>query len=163
LYAQVAGSSILEILKLKKNYSNLLAQKIKNIQKIIISMDKENADKFMISASNYIANINKALKSIKSDIIADYIQKELIGITIIINKVGSSSDIQVIENFVKNMENINFEDIELLRLPQSKSYLKIIDFPYFIENSNIHILLNFVETIIKSNYVFNNLLLVSKL
>jgi len=163
LYAQVAGSSILEILKLKKNYSNLLAQKIKNIQKIIISMDKENADKFMISASNYIANINKALKSIKSDIIADYIQKELIGITIIINKVGSSSNIQVIENFVKNMENINFEDIELLRLPQSKSYLKIIDFPYFIENSNIPILLNFVETIIKSNYVFNNLLLVSKL
>ena len=28
LYAQVAGSSILEIVKLKKNYSKLLAQKI---------------------------------------------------------------------------------------------------------------------------------------
>ena len=36
-YAQVAGSSILEILKLKENYPNLLAKKIENIQKIIVT------------------------------------------------------------------------------------------------------------------------------
>ena len=70
------------------------------------------------------------------------------------------SDIQVIENFVKNMENINFKDIELLRLLQSKFYLKIIGISYLIENSNVLILSDFVETIIKSNYVFNNLSLV---
>jgi len=35
LYAQAAGLSVLEILQLKKNYSNLLAKKIENIQKII--------------------------------------------------------------------------------------------------------------------------------
>ena len=61
------------------------------------------------------------------------------------------------------MENINSEDIELPKLLQSKSYLKIIDIPYLIENSNIPILSDFVEMIIKSNHVFNNLLLVSKL
>ena len=164
----------------------MLAKKIKNIQKIInnsgkskphikmttkdpshkqiiIFMDKENADKFMISASNYVANINRAFKSIKSDIMADYIQKKSIGVTIVINKIASSSDIQIIENFVKNVENINSEDIELPKLLQSKSYLKIIDIPYLIENSSTPILSNFVEMIIKSNHVFNNLLLVSKL
>jgi len=73
------------------------------------------------------------------------------------------SDIQVIENFIKNVENINSEDIESPRLPQSKSYLKITGIPYLIENSNISILPDFVETIIKSNYVFNNLSLASKL
>ena len=126
-------------------------------------MDKENANKFMISASNYVTNINRAFKSIKSDIMADYIQKKSIGVTIVINKIASSSDIQIIENFVKNVENINSEDIELPKLLQSKSYLKIIDIPYLIENSSTPILSNFVEMIIKSNHVFNNLLLVSKL
>ena len=60
------------------------------------------------------------------------------------------------------MENINFKDIELPRLSQSKFYLKIIGIPYLIENSNVSILLDYVEMIIKSNHVFNNLLLVSK-
>ena len=35
---------------------------------------------------------------------ADYIQKEPIDITIVTNKIALSSNIQVIENFVKNVE-----------------------------------------------------------
>jgi len=92
----VAGSNVLEIIKLKKNYPNLLTKKIKSIQKIIndsckskphikmttrdisckqiiVSMNKENTNKFMASSSDYIANINRALKNIKSDIMADYV------------------------------------------------------------------------------------------
>ena len=61
------------------------------------------------------------------------------------------------------MKNINSENIELPRLLQSKSYLKIIGISYLIENSNISILSDFAEMIIKSNHVFNNLSLVSKL
>ena len=71
-------------------------------------------------------------------------------------------DLQVIENYIKNVKNINLEDIETLRLPQSKSYLKIIGIPYLMENTNIPIMLDFIESIIKSNYIFNNLLLMSK-
>ena len=117
----------------------------------------------MIFTSNYITNINRALKSIKSDIVADYIQKEPIGVTIVTNKIALPFNIQIIENFVKNIEKINSKDIELFRLLQSKSYLKIIDIPYLIENSNVLISLDFVKMIIKSNHVFNNLSLTSKL
>ena len=42
-------------------------------KQIIVLMGKENANKFMASSSNHIANINKALKNIKSDIMADYV------------------------------------------------------------------------------------------
>jgi len=42
-------------------------------KQIIIPMGKENTDKFMIFASNHIANINRALKNIKLDVIVDYI------------------------------------------------------------------------------------------
>jgi len=81
-------------------------------------------------------------------------------VTIVTNKVVLPLDLKVIENFVKNVDNVNLEDIEAPRLPQSKSYLKIIGISYFLENTNVSITLDFVESIIK--YIFNNLLLTSK-
>ena len=183
LYAQVAGSNVSNILKLKENYPNLLTKKIENIQKIIndlgklkpcikmttkgppqkyiiVSMGKDNISKFMASFSSYIANINKAFR--KLDIMADYVWPELIGVTIITNKVASLSNIQVIENFVRNIKNVNSEAIEISRLSQLKFYLKIIGIFYFLENTNILITSNFVDSVIKYNYIFNNLLLISK-
>jgi len=77
--------------------------------------------------------------------------------------VASSSNLQTIENVIKNMENINSDDIETLQLSQSKSYLKIIGILFFIKNTNILISVDFVEIAIKSNHIFDNLLLASKL
>ena len=131
-------------------------------KQIIVPINKDNANKFMASASNHIANINKALKNIKLDVLADYVQQESTGVTIIIYKVASPSNLQTIENVVKNMENINSKDIESPKLLQSKSYLKIIGILFFIENTNVSIISDYVEEVIKSNYIFNNLLLASK-
>ena len=132
-------------------------------KQIIVPMGKDNANKFMASASNHIANINRALKNIKLDILANYVQQKSTGVTIITNKVASFSNLQTIENIVENMENINSEDIESPRLLQSKSYLKIIGISFFIKNTNVPIMPDYIEEIIKSNHIFNNLLLASKL
>jgi len=133
-------------------------------KQIIVSMGNDNKTKFMAFSSNHVVNLNKALKNIKSKIMTDYVCSEQIGITIvtITIKVVSSSDLQVIEKYVKNIENIKSEDIETLQLPQLKSYLKIY-IPYFMENTNIPIISDFVKSIIKFNHIFNNLLLASKL
>ena len=92
----------------------------------------------------------------------DYVCLEQKDITIATNKVALSLDLQVIENYVKNVNSIDSEDIDTLCLPQSKSYLKIIGILYFIKNTNIPITSNFVKTIIKSNHIFNNIVLLSK-
>ena len=126
-------------------------------------MGKENSNKFMGSASVYIANINRTLKNIKLSVLADYVWRDSIGIVIITNKVASSSNLQTIENVIKNMENLNSDDIETLQLSQSKSYLKIMGILFFIKNTNILISVDFVEIAIKSNHIFDNLLLASKL
>jgi len=60
---------------------------------------------------------NRSLKNIKSNVITDYIQVKPIGITIVTNKVAMPLDLQVIENYIKNVENINSEDIKAPRLP----------------------------------------------
>ena len=68
----------------------------------------------------------------------------------------------MIKNYVKSTDHINANDIESPRLPQSKSYLKIIGIPYLQENSVSPITLSVIEDIIKKNYIFNNIVLASK-
>ena len=101
LYAQAVNLKITDILKLKEDYPNLPAKKIENIHRIInnaskskphikmttkgllwkqiiVPMGKNNINKFVALSSIHIVNLNRSLKNIKSDIIADYIQSELI-------------------------------------------------------------------------------------
>lgn len=78
------------------------------------------------------------------------------------NKVASTSDLQTVENYVKNVDHLDLKDMKILCLPQSKSYLKIIDIPYLIENTNIPINSSMVKFILKNNHIFNNILLASK-
>ena len=65
------------------------------------------------------------------------------------------------EKYVKNSNQINVDKVETPHLLQSKSYLKIISLPYLMENMNISITLDVVEKILKSNHIFNNILIAS--
>jgi len=47
----------------------------------------------------------------------DYIQLEAIGIVIVTNSVASALDLQIMENYIKNIKNIMVEDIQTPRLP----------------------------------------------
>jgi len=49
------------------------------------------------------------------------------------------------------------------RLPQSKSYLKIISIPFFLEDTNTLISCDVVKNIIKNNHIFNNIVLALRL
>ena len=55
---------------------------------------------------------------------ADFVCIDQHGIIIIISKVTSPSDLQTIENYVKNAEHINSNEVDVPHLPQFKFYLK---------------------------------------
>ena len=126
-YAQALSSSnnMREVLKIKKAFPNLQSNKIKNIQKIInrgdklksylnmtikdslykqviVQMNSDNIVKFMFSSNDYVININRLLKNIKSECKADYIRAEKSGIIIITNRVILLLDLQTIEKYIKN-------------------------------------------------------------
>jgi len=65
------------------------------------------------------------------------------------------------EKYVKNSNQINVDKVKTPHLLQSKSYLKIISLLYLMENMNIPITLDVVEKILKSNHIFNNILIAS--
>jgi len=179
-YAQALLSKISKILKIKKTFPKLQANKINNIDKIIngnskpkpklnmmikslfrkqviIPISNENKAKFMKYFNTHITNLNRALKIIKLEVIADFIHMDQASVTIVTNKIILPLDLQIIEKYVKNANYINLDEVDTSHLPQSKSYLKIIGIPYLLENTNNSILADVVETIIKDNHIFNNI------
>jgi len=164
-YAQASAKSnitniVLDILKIKETFPYLQNKKIDQVQKIIsgnnnksrphinitmrgpfhkqiiVLMNNETANKFLKDVSMHIININRALKNIKSKVMADFICVKDKGIIISTNNVANPSDLQEVEKYVKNMLYMEVDQISFLRLPQSKSYLKVVGIPYLTDQSN---------------------------
>ena len=131
-------------------------------KQIIIPINDMNKNNFMRESSAYVTNMNRVLKNIKTDVIVDFVQSDSNGIIIITNKVVLNSEVQTIENYVKNTDHISTDSVEVLRLFQSKFYFKIIGIFFFQKNINTPINSSIVEDIIKKNHIFNNITLVSK-
>ena len=60
---------------------------------------------------------------------------------------------------MKELNNVNSNDIISPKLPQFKSYLKILDIPYFIDNINLSVISNIIQRVIKTTHIFDNTVL----
>ena len=123
-------------------------------------MAKHIAELIVNSAHNHITNINKCLRNFKSDIIADFIQSTNNGIIITTSKPANDLNLTTIENYLKNMQNVDSNSIESPLLPKSKSYMKIIGLPYKINQDIISP--DFIEGVLKETHLFNGVVLASK-
>jgi len=85
-----------------------------------------------------------------------------VGIVIVTNKVVLDLKLQTIERYIKNVNYIKAEGVNVPQLLQFKSYLKITGIPYLREDANTPITSDVVKDIIKKNYIFNNIVLASK-
>ena len=176
-----------DVLKIKETFPSLNAQKIDQVnnivngqnkskprirmttkglsrKQVIISMSGENILSFMKNSSLHVANINRNLRNAKSDALVDYLHSENSGIMVITNKVVQQSDMSIIDNYVKNLNDINSLQVNEPHLPKSKSYLKITGIPFFpYANSQEKLTSDDIEVILKQNHIFNNISLASKL
>ena len=125
-------------------------------------MSNNIAKEFIKNLSLYIVNINCALKAIKSSTIANFIHVENKGIVIMTNNISSGSDFQEIKKYIKNSFSSNIDKVSPARLPQSKSYLKIVSILFISEKTNSHISSDEIEDVLKNNHLFNNIILASK-
>jgi len=127
-------------MKIKENFLNLSAKKIKEVQKvinntkkekpklniitkgplrkqIIILMSSTNSERFIVILSKHIANINRVLKDIKLDIMANFIYKDNRGLIITTNKVVATSNLNIIKSYIKNVNVVNLNEIMSLKIP----------------------------------------------
>ena len=175
----------LKILKIKETFLYLQNQKIEQVQKlisgeskpkphinmttkslshkqVIIPINNEIAKNYLKNSSTHIISINCTLKGIKSNVMADFICINNKGIVISTNNVANPSDLQEIKKCIRNSLNTDTDQISFPRLLQSKSYLKIISILYLVKHLNSCLSSNDVEKILKSNYIFNDIVLASK-
>jgi len=182
----VLEKTVKETLKIKETFLNLSNNKIEQVQKVIngpnnktkprvtittkglsqkqviIPMSNDIIKEFIKELSSHVTNINCALKVIKSSILADFIYVEDKDIVVTINNVTSGSDLQGIEKYIKNSLSSHADKVSLARLPQSKSYLKIVGIPFISKKTNSCIASDEIEEVLKNNHIFNNIVLTSK-
>ena len=125
-------------------------------------MNNDLGKRFVKDAANHVTNINCSLKSIKSNVCADFIRADDKDVIISTNSIASNSDLQKIEKYVKNLLQTSNNSIATPRLPQSKSYLKIVGIPYYINKSNTRISSEDIKCTLKNSHIFNNIILASK-
>ena len=91
--------------------------------------------------------------------VVDFIRSDNKGIIITTNQVVVISDLNIVKEYMKNLNDVDSSNIMSPRLPQSKSYLKILGILYFVENTNIFLTSDIIERIIETSYIFNNIVL----
>ena len=83
-------------------------------KQIIVPMINDNKIKFMKDSCNHVTNINKVLKSIKSEVTVDFIHSDQSKVMIVTNKVASPLNLQIIESYVKSTKHIKAERVAVL-------------------------------------------------
>ena len=150
---------VINKLRKEKSRINMTSKRLLRRQ-VLVFISLSNLMKFMVLFCKHVVNINRALKDIKSDIMADFIWADHWGLTI---TIAFSSDLSIVKKYIKNVDSIDLDNIMMSRLSQLKSYLKILGILYLIENTNVPINSDVVKRIIKSTYIFNNIVLTFKL
>ena len=86
-------------------------------KQIIILMSNNNIHKFMRNSSLYVSNINQALKNAKSEVLVDFIHLDTANVIVITNKVVVQSNLYIIENYIKKVDNIDTINVDTPHLP----------------------------------------------
>jgi len=128
-------------------------------KQIIISIGSNNVERVMAQSNVHVTNITRSLKGIKLEVVVDFIRFDNKGIIITTNKVVAILDLNIVDEYMKNLNDIDSSDIMSPSLPQSKLYLKILNILYFVKDNNLSLTSDIIERIIETSHIFNNIVL----
>ena len=74
-------------------------------------MSTKNSEAIVLQANIYISNINRFLKDVKSEVSADFIHFNNKNIIIITSKAVAFSDLSIVEEYIKEFNNIDLNNI----------------------------------------------------
>ena len=89
-----------------KSKLNMTTKQPSKIQ-VIIPMSKYNSRKIASQVNIHVSNINRLLKRVKSDILADFIQFNNKRIIITANKAIVDLNLKIAEDYIKDLNGIN--------------------------------------------------------
>ena len=127
----------------------------------IVLLLGQHIKSIMNNAGLHVSSINSLLKSVKSTLRAEFIRPMTESIAITTNNIPTPSNLSIIEKYIKSIEGIGLNEVAAPRLPQSKSYLKIIGIPY-IQPSGLAISSDGITNYLKNSNLFEGITLAAK-
>lgn len=67
----------------------------------------------------------------------------------------------MVKKYIKKLNNVDTSNVMSDRLSQLMSYLKILGISYFVKDTNLFIISDIIERIIKTSYIFDDIVLAS--
>ena len=80
-------------------------------------MSTNNVSRVMAKANAHVSNINQLLKGVKSEVSVDFICSDNKGLLLTTNKVAISSNLNIIEKYLKDSNDIKHKEGIRPRLP----------------------------------------------
>ena len=74
-------------------------------------MSTNNSEEVILKVNEHILNINRLLKGMKSNVSVDYICSDSKKVFVTTNKIAASFDLNIVEKYMKDLNNINTNDI----------------------------------------------------
>ena len=108
-----------------------------------------------------VESCNRGLVEARSKLRVESVRKAWNGVSMSTNFVASAAELEVIKQWLKKVTGLNSTVVVKPRLPQSKSFLKILGIPYWGNNSSLPITQAQVEAVIASTPVFEEVVLAS--
>ena len=113
----------------------------------------------MANAAIAVEFYNRGLVEAHSKLRVESVYKAWDGISMSTNFVASAAELEVIKQWLKKVAGLAASTMVEPHLPQSKSFLKILNIPYWGNNSLLPITQAQVESVIANTLIFEGVVL----
>jgi len=128
---------------------------------VLVPLDSAAAELIVTNAASAVQSYNKGLVEARSKLRVESVHKAWDGVSMSTNSVASAAELRVIKQWLKKTAGLG-ESIEVEpRLPQSKSFLKILGVPYWDSKFSLPITPVQVEAALSNSLLFEGVVLAS--
>ena len=126
-------------------------------RQVLIPLDTPTAEVIVANAATAVESCNRGLVEAHSKLRVESVHKAWDGISF----VASAAELEVIKQWLKKVAGLAASTVVEPRLPQSKSFLKILGVPYWGNNSLLPITQAQVKSVITNTPIFEGVVLAS--
>jgi len=128
---------------------------------VLIPLDTSTAEVVVANAATAVESCNRGLVEAHSKLRVELVCKAWDRISMSTNFAASATELEVIKQWLKKVTGLAASTVVEPRLPQSKSFLKILGVPYWGNNSSLPITQAQVESVIANTPIFEEVVLAS--
>ena len=128
---------------------------------VLIPLDSTAAELIVTNATSAVQSCNKGLVEARSKLRVESVHKAWDGVSMSTNSVASAAELEMIKQWLKKTAGLGESTEVEPCLPQSKSFLKILDIPYWDSKSSLPITPAQVEAALSNSPLFEGVSLAS--